>query len=169
MSMIQPPSETWAPSTAQVAAFIASRTLLPSGDYAGDFTSATRPTGMQVNTIIALLVSEIAGTVGVTSTVLATVPELAEQATWVAALGAAAMVELSYFPEQVRTEQSSYPDLDSRYTEALDRLIYSVAEGGEGESLSPVSTFPDTNEFLTPVPYGADVNAAPQTTFWSQY
>ncbi len=158
------PPPVWLPDTAAVAALIPTRTLQSDGSYGADFTPATRPTAVQVAALVSLIATEVAGEVGV-------VPAAQDdQAAYVVALGAAALVEVSYFPEQVRSAQSAYPDLDARYTEALDRLTYSVAEGGEGESLTAQWSFPSPSLlFNPPVAPGVDPNAGPRTTFFDTW
>ncbi|MDQ2727985.1 MAG: hypothetical protein M3Y91_09025 [Actinomycetota bacterium] len=136
---------------------------MPDGTYAGDFTLSTRPTGAEVVSLINLVGAEVAGEVG-------DVPALlTDNAAYVVALGAASLVEVSYFPEQVRAQQSAYPDLDARYIDALGRLQVNVAEGGAGESVTPQWSFPSPALFTPVPPPGVDPNSGPQTTFLTEY
>lgn len=116
----------WAPATADVGALLHARTLDNNGNELGDFTPATRPTGTNVTSLIAQAVDDVVDAVG------QDVPaDLQDNAAKVAAVGAAMLVEMSYYPEQVGTGRSSYPQLKTMYDDRLKRLVTSVeAEGG---------------------------------------
>lgn len=107
-------------SVDDVAAVIRARTKDSEGNEVGTFNADTRPTDVQVQEHIAhamVLVHTKVGFIGDTCT------ELARS---VVALGAAAEIELSYFPEQSRTDRSAYTFLEQRYAMALDGLAECV-------------------------------------------
>lgn len=102
-------SPNWAPAVVQVAARIMARTRLDNGGSAGTFTSETTPTAQQVTEVVSQAVSLMRPRLG-------PVPDvLADQAQALAALRAAYMVELAYFPEQVDTSISPFNALVKEY------------------------------------------------------
>lgn len=99
----------WAPTVVQVAARIMARTRLENGASAKTFTNETEPTDSQVTEVINQAVSLMRPRLG-------PVPDaLADQAQALAALRAAYMVELAYFPEQVDTTVSPFNALVREY------------------------------------------------------
>jgi hypothetical protein len=122
----------FAPTIADVAALIRARTKDSNGNELGTFTSATRPTDLQCQEAIdhaVLAVGEKVGDVG---------SGCADVARMCAAYGAAAEIELSYFPEQARTDRSPYTYLIQRWTEALNGVEQCVlgnlpSAGGNGD------------------------------------
>lgn len=131
------PSPEWHPTVADMATLLWARTASPTGAM-GAFTEHTRPTATQVQTLIGFAADEVAGAVG---------PQFPEvlhgQARRCVMLGAAALVERSFFPEQQasngedRTAAASYLQM---YLDARDRLAdaqrsysaHASAGGGRG-------------------------------------
>lgn len=116
-------SETWWPSTADVAALITARTIGASGEEIGDFTDETRPRADQVDAIIeqsASIASAVTGgldlPVGVAQDAMRSL----------IALRSAMSVELSYFPEQVGTDSSPFDKLRDMYRDEFDRVTAAV-------------------------------------------
>jgi hypothetical protein len=107
MSTEAPPAYT--PTLADVAALIRARTKDSNGQELGTFTTATRPTGAQAEEAIAHAVIALGEKVGAIG------PKCANVARMAAAYGAAAEIELSYFPEQARADRSGYTFLVKRY------------------------------------------------------
>lgn len=102
----------WKPSVARVAGVIPQRVTDETGMPLASFTASTVPSDTQVQGQIDTITSEIAAVVGA-------IPEsLAEFARGTAALGAAALVEQSFFSG----EQGNFSTLDARYNAALERL-----------------------------------------------
>ena len=104
-----------------VAALIRARTKDSNGNEVGTFTVATRPTDLQCQEAIdhqVVLVHTRVGYVG---------EGCADLARGCVAIGAAAEIELSYFPEQARTDRSPYTYLIARYDAALQGLHDCVA------------------------------------------
>jgi hypothetical protein len=108
---------------AEVAAHIRSRTKDKNGNEIGTFNADTRPTDDQCEEAITSAVKLIHAKVGYIGS------GCVELATEVVSLGAAADIELSYFPEQTRTDRSIYQFLNTRYELALEGLVACV----EGE------------------------------------
>jgi hypothetical protein len=112
MSTPEPPNVT--PTLEDVAALIRARTKDSSGNEVGTFTPATRPTNAQAQEAIDHAVIAVHEKVGAIGAGCADLAKLA------AAYGAAAEIELSYFPEQARTDRSPYQFLIARWTAALE-------------------------------------------------
>lgn len=119
MSVTPPP--VLACSVDDVAALIRARTKDSNGNELGTFTAATRPTDLQAQEAIDHQVALLHTKVGYVGEGCA---PLAQQAV---AIGAAAEIELSYFPEQARTDRSPYTYLIARYDAALQGLFDCVA------------------------------------------
>jgi len=120
----------WRPSTKQVAALIHARTIVAGGERIGDFTDATEPTGQEVERIIDLAVRDSApGTTANPCTA-----SLRADARAVAALTAAALVEISFWPEQTNNQASTFAGLNKRAEMSLKRLEERIeAQCGENE------------------------------------
>jgi hypothetical protein len=130
------PLEDWTPATTDVAALLRARTKDTNGNEVGDFNDDTRPTGAEVESLISSAVGEVSSRIGTDTPCEA---GLLQRSKGSAALYAAMLVELSYFPEQVRTDRSPY----DRYKELYDDGITSLSEEvisrcGEDEGESDV-------------------------------
>ena len=118
------------PTVDDVAAIIRARTKDSNGNEIGTFTDETRPTSAQAQEAIdhqVTLLHTKVGTVG---------PGCSAVAQMCAAYGAAAEIELSYFPEQARSDRSPYTYLVARYDEYLNGLVACVS-GDLPDSLNP--------------------------------
>jgi hypothetical protein len=111
------------PSVADVAALLRARTKDVNGVEVGTFNDDTRPTSAQVLTLIDKAVADVQAWLGPTPP-----PELADAARVAAALDAACLIELSYYPEQVQSNRSAYPE----YAAMLQRKIEALQEAAEG-------------------------------------
>lgn len=114
------PPITYEATIDDVAALIRARTKDSNGNEIGTFTDATRPTDVQCQEAIdhqVILVHQKVGFIGDGCSDLARIA---------VAIGAAAEIELSYFPEQARTDRSPYTYLIQRYTEALNGVFACV-------------------------------------------
>jgi hypothetical protein len=115
----------WLPTPTDVAALLRARTKDDTGRELGDWSDATRPTAQEVDVLIAQAASFVAASVG-------GVPDRCSDAAAQATLLRAAMlVELSYFPEQVRSDRSPYPELKELSDLALQGAMTCVTSGGE--------------------------------------
>src|SRR5215467_1885519 len=103
-----------------VAAIIRARTKDKSGNEIGTFNADTRPTDVQCQQAIAHAVVMVHTKVGYVG------DSCAGLGKGVVALGAAAEIERSYFPEQSRSDRSIYLYLVTEYDKALDGLAACV-------------------------------------------
>jgi hypothetical protein len=116
-------------TTADVAALLRARTKDLTGTEVGDFTPNTRPTDDEVVRLIAMAWAEVTGQSGAS---------LADRCAGIArsliAIRAAMWVELSYFPEQVRSDRSVYQELADQYTAGLPTLTSCVDQNLAGDA-----------------------------------
>jgi hypothetical protein len=110
----------YTPTVEHVASIIRARTKDNTGHELGTFTDNTRPTAEQVEEHIANAVIDIHTAVGIIG------DPCVALATNAAAIGAAAEIELSYFPEQARADRSPYTYLKTRYDATLEGLAACV-------------------------------------------
>lgn len=157
------------PSVRDVADLLPQRVMTETGDVAETFTSSTHPTDAQVQRLIEQVHATVLASLG-------TLPEgLWSVAHAVVTLGAAAIVELSYFGGD--PQQRVYDELDSRYRQALKDLreavsLSSATDGpviGESDGDGalppppPSASFPDT--YVGSVP----LLGVPVTTLHERY
>ena len=110
-----------------MAALIRARTKDSQGGEIGTFTAETRPTDIQVQSLIALAEGDVLTQVG-----SKLYQSLAKAATSMIALRSACFVELSYWPEQIRTDRSAYEPLWRMYESGMTSLLGAI-EAGAGE------------------------------------
>jgi hypothetical protein len=133
----------YTPSVEDVARHLRARTRDTSGAELGTFTDETVPTDEQVTGIIDMAMPFVSGMLG-------PVPEACEWgARSLAALKAAEMVEISYFPEQLQPG-GTVSALRALYADLLPSVQACVSSGGEGggggadgDSTPPSSCFWD--------------------------
>lgn len=122
------PTSDYTPTVETVAAHIRARTKTQGGKEAGTFNPAaawddgsgdgTRPTAEQVQELIDRVVGRMAGTIG------EDIPENRwEEASSAASLRTAMFVELTFWPEQVNTGRSTYPQLRDLWKEEWEDLL----------------------------------------------
>lgn len=149
-------SDLWQPTVEAVAGLLRARTVDKVGREMGTFTSDTRPTREQVESLIATATVDIAADTGVLPTGsddgAVVVRGLAARA---AELYAAMLVELTYFPEQVAAGKSPYGEYKSLLEGgpgikgARSRLVsaaneYSVDQTLDaGDDVGPAYSFPE--------------------------
>lgn len=141
-------SPDWAPSVIQVAARIMARTRLENGGSAGTFNAETTPKAQQVTEVISQAVSLMRPRLG-------PVPDaLVDQAQALAALRAAYMVELAYFPEQVETAISPFGALVKEYGMELKNWDEAARglEPNSGSSVSSVKVLTEYPSYLVTTP-----------------
>lgn len=135
------PVSDYTPTVDQVAAFIRARTKTQGGKEAGTFNPAaawedgsgdgTRPTTEQVDEVIGNTLPKLVGVLGVD------IPDAPgddpdiyrDAAQRVAALRAAAFIELTYWPEQVNAGRSTYPQLKELLDEEWEQLLTDLGIG----------------------------------------
>jgi hypothetical protein len=111
------------PSVADVAALLRARTKDINGEEIGTFNDDTRPTSSQAIRLIEEAVADIEARMG-----LSPPPELAGAGKSAAAMMAACLIELSYFPEQVRSDRSAF----EAYWTLLQNKITALQEAARG-------------------------------------
>lgn len=133
------PPDPGRPTVEQVALLIRARTKDTFGNEVGTFDSDTRPTDVQVeeqiDAAMALVGVRFPATSGMT----------AEQVSAFAALvayRAALRIEKSYFPEQVRSDRSAYPQLREEYLDDLQAFTNALAGGGGDGMVYPIQSAP---------------------------
>lgn len=135
----------WKPDVDMVASFLRARTRDDEGVEVGTFNSDTRPTDEQVTSIIDTAAADMAGCSG------DWIPDsLDPKSQGVIALRAAMIVELSYWPEQISTDQSPYAQLKELYDEGRVELCALTASyrppdspGATDEEGPPLFSFGD--------------------------
>src|SRR3954471_4158158 len=125
----------WLPTPDDVAALLRARTKDSGGHELGAWSDDTRPTADEVTHLIDLAAEYV---VGAASEPTAVCAGSAASAT---AIRAAMLVELSYFPEQVRSDRSAYTELKQLYDEAQASLISCISAGGGGDGGGAGYTF----------------------------
>jgi hypothetical protein len=123
------------PTVQDVADLLRARTKDEDSTELGEFTDATRPTADGVDRLITRALAEVVARLGELPE--APQPFTLEEPFWLAArtlvaLYAAMLVELSYFPEQVRTDRSAYPEYERLFTDGLEQLSDAVRGRGPG-------------------------------------
>jgi len=138
------PISDWTPTLPRVGSLLRARTKDVLGNEIGTFTPDTRPTDSEATEQILQATQDVAMVVG------NELPDVVwPEALNVAALGAACLIELSYFPEQINAGPSPYNQLKDMYDDRLKRLVLLVqANGGDvvgpepGVPMEPVASFP---------------------------
>jgi hypothetical protein len=120
------PIEEITPSVLDVAELLRARTKNSSGFEVGTFNDDTRPTSAQVAGLAEQAATHIQVRLGTSAPV-----EVIGDAKGCAALLAACMVELSFFPEQVESGRSPYDQLRALLDMRLN-VLASWVGGGDG-------------------------------------
>jgi hypothetical protein len=138
------PTLAYTPDVEDVAKYLRARTRGPSGAELGTFTDDTVPTDQQVTGIIDLAMPFVSGLLGDVS---ATCEQGARS---LAALKAAEMVEISYFPEQL-APGGTVSALRALFADLLPSVQSCVSGGGgggpDGDSTVPSSFFCDIDPY----------------------
>jgi hypothetical protein len=122
--------EYWTPSVSDVGRKLRARTQDSNGNELGTFTTATRPTAIEVAAIIEEEVGAMTGFIG--DDLPSHLWALAHEA---ALARIAARVELEYWPEQVQLGRSPYDQLVADRDREEGRLISAVrSQSGAGSS-----------------------------------
>lgn len=145
------PVSEYTPTVADAAAYLRARTKTRGGSEAGTFNSQTvadadrtRPTAEQVTAHIADIVGQMSGVIGVD--ILAAQQEAARR---VASLGTAMLIELTYWPEQVNSGRSTYPQLKELYDERWENLLTAlgISTDAGGGAVSVDAGYPSYGGF----------------------
>jgi hypothetical protein len=137
------------PTVGDVGLVLRARTKDSNGVEQGTFTDDTRPTDDAVAGIIEKAADEVLPEIGLD------IPDvLWKSAANLISIKTAMMVELSYFPEQIRTDKSPYRELKDLYTTDLASLIVGIKEYMESglivagaDVLKPYYFFPDPPDY----------------------
>jgi len=144
--------EAWLPTVQNVADLVPHRTGNLTGAAQGTFTTLTVPTAVQVQGLIRGVQSEVVALIGAMPDALAVVPTggtIGESpAGHVVALGSAALVESSFYPDLQLGGDSAAAVLERRYRLALAALATAAVDLGAGtdpgDQTKPVGSFPAT-------------------------
>jgi hypothetical protein len=152
----EPPTDTLYPSVDDVGSILRARTQDNDDIEVGTFTPDTRPTDTEVERLIQMAAGVVYGATGPMDDTVLTCPGAEDLRTgakhWIAVL-AAMLVELSYFPEQVKDDRSAYTHYKDLWDDdvmgfgvfraaVIDCGGGGVEPGGEGGSQSPSWAFP---------------------------
>ncbi len=119
------PRTAWpVPDVDDVAPLLPTRLKSRYGGASRDtFDETTRPTGEQVTGLLLIALSRVKSRVGGELE-----PDDHPAATFEVTLFAAMLVELTYFPEQVREGNSPYPELKALYDDGMAALLAAAGE-----------------------------------------
>jgi hypothetical protein len=147
------PIADYTPALDDVGGLVRSRTVDANGNELGTFVDGqTRPTASEASVMISEAVNESYPVLG------EDIPDapgsdpnaLRTSAKRIVALRAAALVELSYYPEQVARGNSPYEQYMTSYNQGLERLEAAIAEvnagddpGSSGANQVPQFDFPE--------------------------
>lgn len=142
------------PTVAEVSALLRARTYV-NGQYHGVFDDETRPTGDEVQDLILMAASYVLGRTGTTSIPTA----LAASVRYGVALRAAALIEMSYWPEQAQENGSMFDMLTQTFDTHLAGLIDNLADINLGAD-HRIGTIAVTSPTLAAYEdvYGIDLN-----------
>lgn len=125
------------PTPDDVAALLRARTKDANGVELGAFTSATRPNDDEVEALVLTAYGDVTSQTGTHLSSRAIVA-----ARSMVALRAAMLVELSYFPEQVRSDRSAYEHYARLYDDGMKSLLGVVADNaGDGGGIGGVPRY----------------------------
>lgn len=111
------------PTIAAVGALLHARTNV-MGQERGTFDADTRPTADEVEQLIEQAVADVASRVG------ESIPAgRASEATRLAALQTAALIEASYFPHELDSDRSAYRQYSAMYLSGITALQQSIPGG----------------------------------------
>jgi hypothetical protein len=150
-----PDSDFVLPTVDDVGALLRARTQDTADDELGTFNDETRPTGEEVEILIKQAGSVVlarTGSLNDPPLSCPTAPDVRANAAYLVSLLAAMLVELSYFPEQVRSDRSPYENYRELFNESITGLIDAAVEcrggevipddAGEGFRPGPSYSFP---------------------------
>lgn len=111
---------TWVPSVGDVAVLLRARTNV-MGTEVGTFDASTRPTATQVQSVIDEAIGDVIARVG------PYIPtRYTGEAKRLAAMRAAALVESSFFPNQIETERSAHRQYTAMYLSGSEALAKAI-------------------------------------------
>jgi len=130
------PDKFYPPTVDEVGALLRARTQDEDDDEVGTFTDTTRPTDEEVTIIIGQATSIVLGRTGSLDSPpmnCELAPNLRTNAQTAVCMLAAMLIELSYFPEQVRSDRSAFENYRDLWNTMMNGLIDSAQECRIGE------------------------------------
>ena len=124
------PDVAYRPTPTDVARLLRARTQDSHGVEQGDWGDDTRPSAADVDALIDQAMGPVLAFVGPLDDELQA--PLRPAAFHLVVLGTACLVEKSYFPEQVQSNRSAYPEYKTEYDNLLGRLVGGGDSGGDG-------------------------------------
>jgi len=131
----------WEATPDAVALVIPQRTGDITGLARGVFSAATVPTLAQVQLILDSVAAEVAAFAGTNPSGVALA-----MATWASSIGAAAQIELSFFPDESMASTGPAAVLDKRFHDLLVEIEQVLASGGAAGPAPARWSFPATVE-----------------------
>lgn len=128
--MSTPEPIPYRPTPTDVARLLRARTQDSNGQEVGDWTDDTRPSTEDVEALINQAMGPVVAFVGAMTDELQA--PLRPAAFHLVVLGTACLIEKSYFPEQVQSNRSAYPEYKTEYDDLLGRLAGDGDNGGGG-------------------------------------
>lgn len=134
---VVPPIAYDLPTVDDVAALLRARTQDDNDQEIGTFDDTTRPTGSEVDRIIKQAATVVYNSTGnLVALSCENADQIREGAKYLISLLACCLVELSYFPEQVRSDRSAfqqYYDIFTNEVTGMPALVQAVNECTSGE------------------------------------
>lgn len=142
-------TDAFTPTVEEVAAYMRAR-LKGEFGRVETFNEETTPTREQIEELIPQAVRKVATRIGGSICECDEQEDLYIDARGLAALRTAMIAERSFFPEQVGSGRSPYPQMEDEWKEGIKVLVEAIAEhcgggGGEavgGEGAMPSGSFP---------------------------
>jgi hypothetical protein len=131
------------PSLDNLGALLHVRTTIPGtgGTELGTFTSVTRPTATEAQSLIDNAVNQVLLTTGP-----GVASSLWSQARTVVLYLAAMLVELSFYKNEIAKDISAYPMYETQYSLSLDGLMNSITDDTPGSAVQSFFTVPIMNK-----------------------
>lgn len=143
------PVADFTPDLDMVGALMRTRTVNSSGAELGTFTSDTRPTDDEVEILVDQAARDLVDEVG------EDLPEVAwGSAKSLVTVRTGMKIELSYFPEQIGTNRSPYPQLRQEWIDGIPRLQKAVAAQADEAEGSEAVIGPGSPSYSFPVNKG---------------
>lgn len=151
----------WAPDSRDVANLLRARTKDGDGNELGTWTARTRPTEHEVIGLIETAAGDLLAAVSMLD------PEWEDPDGTARALCSyrtAMLIELSYFPEQVSSDQSAYREYRQAWEDGVDALRSKLSGPPGGGSTYSVQMLPATTALAEHRPWWVLNLPEPETT-----
>lgn len=136
------PKPIYAPTVGEVAALLHARTTVKGGAEAGTFTSQSRPSADQVETMIVQAARIVSASIGRLPTVAECpdAPSIAGAVRALIAMRATLFIEPSLWPEQTAAGVSPYTAMREQYEAELPRVVDAAHDCRESGRIEPGGT-----------------------------